>query len=89
MVDEETRLNNVVAMPNNIFQYNYTLVNYEKSEVDVEEFKSYITPNLVNNVKTNPDMKAYRDNDVTLAYNYKDKNGIYILKINVGPDLYK
>jgi len=89
MIDNDTRLDNTVAMPDNIFQYNYTLINLEKSKINIEELKSYIEPNVVNNVKTNPDMKAYKDNKVTMAYNYKDKNGEFILKINVTPEKYE
>lgn len=89
MVDQDTRLDNTVAMPNNIFQYNYTLVNMVKSEVNSEDLKNYIEPVLINTIRTNPDMKIYRDNKITLAYNYKDKNGVFILKINITPDHYQ
>lgn len=88
MVDQHTRLDNAAAMPNNIFQYNYTLVNLDKSEVNIDTVKKYVEPGLINNVKTNPDLKVYRDNKVTMAYNYRDKNGVFVLKITVTPDLY-
>ena len=88
MVDKDTQLDNAVAMPDNVFQYNYTLVNLEKSQVNIDTVKKYIEPGLINSVKTNPDLKNYRDNKVTMAYSYKDKNGVFILKISVTPDLY-
>ena len=53
MVDQDTRLDNAVALPGNIFQYNYTLVNYEKSELNIDTVKKYIEPGLINSVKTN------------------------------------
>lgn len=89
MVDQNTRLDNTVAMPNNVFAYNYTLVNLEKQDIDIDEMKNFIEPNVVNNMKTNPDMKIYRKNRTTMTYNYKDKNGEFILKINVSPDMYE
>ena len=88
MVDQYTRLDNAAAMPNNTFQYNYTLVNLEKSEVNIDTVKKYVQPGLINNVKTNPDLKLFRDNKVTMAYNYRDKKGVFVLKITVTPDLY-
>jgi hypothetical protein len=88
MVDQDTRLDNAVALPGNVFQYNYTLVNLEKSEVNIDTVKKYIEPGIINNVKTSPDLKAYRDNKVTMAYYYKDKNGVFVLKISVTPDMY-
>ncbi len=89
MLDKDTRLDNVLAMPNNSFQYNYTLVNFEDNSIEVDELTDYLRPIIVNNIKTNPDMKWYRDNRVTFLYNYKDMNGIFILKLKVTPDEYE
>jgi zinc-ribbon domain len=89
MVDKETRLDNAVALPNNIFQYNYTLINIDKSQIDEATVKNAMTPGLINNVKTNPELRIYREHKTTLAYNYRDKNGSFILKISVTPDLYQ
>jgi hypothetical protein len=89
MVDKETRLDNTIALPDNIFEYNYTLVNIVKSQVDEAMLRNYLTPNIVNNTKTNPALRDFRNHKTTLAYNYRDKNGIFILKISVTPDLYQ
>jgi hypothetical protein len=88
MVDQDTRLDNAVALPGKIFQYNYTLVNYEKSQINIDTVRKYVQPNIVNTVRTNPDMKHFRDNKVTMDYHYKDKNGVFVLKISVTPDQY-
>jgi hypothetical protein len=88
MVDQDTRLDNAVALPANIFQYNYTLVNLEKAKTDVSQIENYLTPILINNVKTNPDMKINRDNKTTMGYYYKDRNGEFLFKILVTPELY-
>jgi len=89
MVDSETRLDNAVAMPDNVFQYNYTLVNMEKDSVNIQDFEEYMQPQILNNVKTNPDLKLFRDNKVTMSYYYKDSKGIFISKISITPDQYK
>jgi hypothetical protein len=88
IIDKETRLDGVLALPDHIFQYNYTLVNKGKSEVNADTLKAYLEPRIVNNTKTNPDLKGFRDNKTTLVYNYSDKNGVFIFKITVTPDLY-
>ena len=88
MVDKETRLDNAVALPENIFQYNYTLVNMEKATTDISQIENYLRPILINSVKTNPDMKINRDNKTTMGYYYKDKNGEFLFKILITPDLY-
>ncbi len=88
MVDAETQLDNAVALPGNKFQYNYTLINYSTEEIDLKQLKSSIEPGILNNVRTNPDLKSYRDNNVTMVYNYKDKASNHLFKIEVTPDKY-
>ena len=88
MVDAYTRLDNAIALPDNTFQYNYTLVNTEKSEVNFDLVKKNIEPSIINNVKTNPEMKTLRENKTTFIYYYKDKNGVFVSKITVTPDMY-
>tara|TARA_R110002049_G_scaffold2511_8_gene18413 strand:+ start:139 stop:573 length:435 start_codon:yes stop_codon:yes gene_type:complete len=89
MVDKETRLDNAVALPENTFQYNYTLVNAEKASVDIEYLTNYLEPALINNVKTSPDLKVFRDQKTTMAYYYKDMNGEFITKIEVTANEYE
>jgi hypothetical protein len=89
MVDRDTRFDNAVAMPNNSFQYNYTLVNLTKAEISIEAFSKYIEPNVINTVKSNPDMKIFRDNKTTIIYSYQDKNGVFVHKFSVTSDMYQ
>ena len=89
VVDKDTRLDNTVVLSNKTIQYNYTLVNLEKENTDVELLKEQFTPLLLKDVKTNPGLKTFRDRDVTLSYYYKDKNGDFILNFKATPELYK
>lgn len=88
LVDEYTRLDNAVALPNKTFQYNYTLVKNTIDEVNVEDIAS-MKGQFTNVIKTNPDMKHFRDNNVTINYNYTDKEGVFITKISITPEEYK
>lgn len=76
MVDAETRLDNCGALPNKVFRYNYTLVNYVKDSINIGVLEENLRPSLINSVKTSPEMKFQRDNNVTLSYYYKDKAGV-------------
>ncbi len=89
MLDQDTRLDNAMALPGNVLQYNYTLVNWIKDSIDSKSFEEYMRPLILNNVVTNPDLKIYRDNKTTLAYNYKDMNGKFVIKILITEDQYK
>lgn len=88
MLDKDTQFDNAMSFPGNIFQYNYTLVNYEPGAVDTNALKAYLLPNIINNVKTNPDMKFMREHKVIMAYYYKDKNGKYLFRLSVSPEQY-
>jgi hypothetical protein len=89
MIDAETRLDNTIALPENIFVYNYTLINAEKATMDTLTIKNLMEPNIVNFVRTNPDMKITRDYKSTIKYLYKDKNGEYLFAVSVTPDQYE
>jgi hypothetical protein len=88
MVDKETRLDNAMALPGNIIQYHYTLVNMEKAKTDISQLDDKLSPTIINIVKTNPDMKIFRDQKATVGYYYKDKNGEFLFEVLVTPDLY-
>lgn len=88
MVDQVTQLDNAIALPDKIFQYNYTLVSFNKDSINIASFENYMRPMLLNNIKTLPELKPFRDNKVTMAYNYKDRNGIFITKISISYDDY-
>lgn len=89
MVDQVTRLDNVMAMPNNTFQYNYTLLSVFKDSVDIEQLRIHLEPNLINHTKTSPQMKAIRANKTTLNYHYKDGNGQFLILLTITPDKYE
>ncbi|NNT70886.1 hypothetical protein HKT18_01540 [Flavobacterium sp. IMCC34852] len=88
-VDEITVLVNVKAMPNKTIQYNYKLNDITKAEINLDTVKKYIFPNLLKNAKENPDAQSFRDKEVTIKYNYSDKNGEHVTEYVVTPDMYK
>ncbi|MHC0440951.1 zinc-ribbon domain-containing protein [Flavobacterium sp. 3-210] len=88
-IDEYTTLKNVVALPNKTVQYNYILVGITKAEVKIDTVKKYVFPGVLQNVKTNPEMKFFRDNKVTLNYYYSDKNGEFVTQYVVKPEMYE
>lgn len=81
VIDHETTLANVVALDNEL-RYCYKLVNYNKEDLNVDTFRQLMEPTLINNAKTNPDLKIFRDNKTTLTWVYNDKSGKFITKIS-------
>ena len=88
-IDQYTTLKNVIALPKNTIQYNYILVQATKAEVVLDTVKKYAFPILLEEVKTNPGLKSFRDKKVTINYYYSDKNGEYVTEYAVTPEMYK
>ena len=88
-VDQNTTLKSVAALPNRTVKYNYILIGVTKSEVNLDTVKKYVFPNLLQNVKNNPGMKIFKDNNVTIIYNYSDKNEENITEYIIKPEMYK
>lgn len=88
-LDELTRLDSTSYIGKTRIMYYYTLVTSLKSQVQIDTVNKYVRPGIISNVIENPEMKFYRDNDITLEYIYFDRDGEKVHTITVTPDLYK
>jgi flagellar basal body-associated protein FliL len=88
-IQEGIRLDNVTLPKDKVVQYNLTLLNIEKATAEVEVIKHNIQESLLSTVKANPGLKAFRDNNFTLIYNYDDKKAEYLFEITITPEQYK
>ena len=88
VVDKDTRLDNTVVLSNKKIQYNYTMINNFAEDFDSDYLNNEFVPNLITQVKTNPGLKLFRENDVTFSYYYQDKNGKFILNTVITPEMY-
>jgi hypothetical protein len=88
MIDSETRVDNVMPLPDKTILYTYTLISYDKETIDTLVIKSNLEPYMINNIKTSPEMKFLRDNKITFRYFYRDKNGNYLFSMQIKPDQY-
>lgn len=87
-VDQLTRLDSASSKGKTNLIYYYTLLQTENSEINLDTVNKYIRSGIIENVKTHPDLKIFRDNNITLDYNYFDRNGEFVTEISVGPELY-
>jgi len=88
MIDEHTRLDDVLAMPPNELVYNYTLVDIDMDDVNMNNVLPSLEAMLLKTVKENNDFKIFRENRTTITYRYFDKEGLFMVKINVTPEKY-
>ncbi len=89
MVDADTRMDNIVPMPNRTMQYNYTLINMEVGDIDTTSVKSIIEPYIISTIKTSPEMEVLRKEKINFRYYYRDMNGNYVCSISVPYERYK
>lgn len=88
MLGEEARMDSVSAIKGRLFQYHVTVLNDSGKFVN-EKFTKEFRFDLVEQVKTNPDFKPFRKNDVTMVYLYKNESGRLIFEIRITPKDYK
>ena len=88
-IDQYTRLDSASTKGKTNLIYYYTLFEMERSEVNLDTVNKYIRPGIIENVKNSPDLKTFRDNNITMDYRYYDKNGEFTTEISVTPDLYQ
>ena len=86
-VDAETRLDGTTFIAPKTMQYNYTALstNADSLSLDREDLINQLQSNTQNLLDTSPAMKLFRENDVTLKYNYKDKNGKALIDFSINP----
>lgn len=87
ILDQWTRLDSCATFPNQTIRYYHTLS--EVTITDTTLFKSQLQPQIISSVKTNPDMKFFRENNVTMQYEYRNQTGKYLFSVIIEPKEYK
>jgi len=87
LLDQWTRLDSCQALTDKNIRYFHTVSDVVISDTTL--FKSNLKPQIISVVKTSPDMKFFRENDVTMQYQYNDQAGKYIFSLVITPGDYK
>lgn len=74
-VDNDTRLDNVSAVPGRQFIYQYTLLNLNSADVSADSFGKLFKPQLKSRLCSSEEMQNFLKNGVTVSYLYKGKDG--------------
>ena len=86
-LDEWTRLDSCSVQPGRIYCYYHTI---SQPIIDTTAFKASFEPIIINKIiKGDPSMRFFRENGVTLEYQYNNANGGYICRIVMTPEKYK
>lgn len=83
MVDKETELTNVGALPG-ILVYHYRLVSVTSSEVIPEQLVDQLRPSAATRACTTPETReGLLNRGVAMRFSYSDTNGAYITAFDV------
>jgi hypothetical protein len=83
MVSSITRLDSTSAGPGRVVGYHYTLMS--NGLIDKTKIVSELRPGIVEAYRNNPGLSMFRDNGVTMVYDYFDQSGDVVAEIKVGP----
>lgn len=89
LVDQNTRLDRTETKRGEIFLYHYTLVNMEKGNFEEEELREYLRKQILANIKSNPELKYFRDHGTAMIYTYKDKNSKHLFDLTFNAKDYR
>ncbi|WP_051697751.1 hypothetical protein [Prevotella sp. 10(H)] len=87
-LDEYTRVDSCAVVGEKSIRY-YQTVNKDLIVTDTTLFKSNLEPGIISLVKTSPDMRFFKEKEVTVQYRFGDESGKYLFLISVTPDKYK
>ena len=88
VIDSMLRFDRVNALNGNTFQYNYTLLTLDKSQIDTNLLKTSGRQLLIDQMKQNPQSSVFRENGIVLEAKYADKDGAYVTLISINPNEY-
>lgn len=89
MLDRFTRFDSASVTMDNEFCYYYTILNTTNADSLFNELKQSISENIRSQVASSPDLRIFRDNDVTLRYFYRDSLQNIVHDITITPAQYK
>jgi len=88
MLSEEIRMDNVMAVPGNEFQYHYTYFLKEQGSIDTLSVQKQAKPHMTEELRTSPNLGYFRDHRVRIVHIFKDTGGKYLFMIAIEGDEY-
>jgi hypothetical protein len=89
MADEFIRIDSFSMPKSKTFMQHGTAIGIVKEEANLDTIRKYIEPSLLENTRTNPQLKPARNSNVTFIYSFNDMNGEVFYEYTVTPEMYK
>lgn len=88
VIDDNTRLDSVTSPKEDILQNNFTLLNNNLEDIDIEAFQNIFKPEITNHLKATTQTDDFRKSNATLVYTYFDKEKRFVTDIVILPGEY-
>lgn len=88
IIDNNTQLNNVTALPGRVIVYNYALINTDPSQIDTTYFIRTSKESMINRLSTFPQAKYFRENNIQLQLTFTDDKNRYLCRFSIAPGEY-
>ncbi len=87
-VDEQSRLDSTKAPGSHRLEYFLTCKLIVKDSFNIDSFKAAKLPEIIDGLRSLPNFRLLRDNEVTIISHYFDRKKQFITKISVSPKMY-
>lgn len=88
MLDNYTRFDEATVSDENVFTYNYTVMNCSNPDSLVQVVSVSLKENIKREFSTNPQLLFFKKNNVVIEYVYKDEHDQVIRLIQINPEDY-
>jgi hypothetical protein len=89
MLDQYTRFEEASVTPENMFRYRYTVLNTSNPDSLVENGLQSLNENIGREFSSNPALRIFRENNVTIEYVYNNEKGETIRSVRIAPEDYR
>ena len=89
MLDQYTRFEGASVTSDNMFRYSYTVLNTSNPDSLVGNGLQSLKENIGKEFSSNPDLRIFKENNVTIEYVYNDENGQIIRSLRITPEDYQ
>lgn len=87
-LDEITRIDSISLPSDKILIY-YLTVDVPKDEISPDYMKESVAPNILNIIRTEPNLDIFRKRETTWYYKYYDNRGSMFFEYVITPEMYK
>ena len=89
MLDDFTRFDKATVTNDNVFQYNYTVLNTQNPDSLIKVVENSLIKNIKLEFNTNPQLIFFKENNISIDYVYNDENSKIIRRIQIDSSNYK